>query len=330
MSHEFEDLITSKKQIQSKLATTDQKIERLSSILQKKLQLHGITPDEMVATKDGHRVSDYRYHLMSDHLNINTKLKNETLKNKQIGTMLPSLSSYQKTNNEYAIQQKCKNLLKDIESKDLELIRKRKQKEASKLSSIHHVPQSFFPNRYLRGELPCTIEHGANGNFLSWACPLENLEFEYYLPIFFDGLQCKDYPVSFIARQGVEDMLFWARNKDSKKVKKCIKELIRPLRNALSIPDNDIILCALKSIQYLIKANCAIDLVPYLNSLMTPLAKYMDNEVNIGDQIDFSQRKNNCLGEQVRITLELIEEKGGPKALTAIKSAMPTYMSCYI
>ena len=45
----------------------------------------------------------------------------------------------------------------------------------------------MLPNRYLRGELPCTIEHGGKGHYLSWACPLENLDYEYYLPIFFDG-----------------------------------------------------------------------------------------------------------------------------------------------
>lgn len=77
---------------------------------------------------------------------------------------------------------------------------KKARKEGMRHSLIK-IPESMFPNRYLRGELPCTIEHGVRGIFftvlfplsllglyLSWVCPLENLDYDYYLPIFFDGL----------------------------------------------------------------------------------------------------------------------------------------------
>jgi len=73
------------------------------------------------------------------------------------------------------------------------------------------VPPSMLPQRYVRGELPCTIEHGIKGQYLSWAAPLDNLDYEYYLPIFFDGLQCKENPARFIARQGIEDLLYASR-----------------------------------------------------------------------------------------------------------------------
>jgi hypothetical protein len=63
---------------------------------------------------------------------------------------------------------------------------KQKLKQDLKPATVK-VPASMFPNRYTRGELPCIIEHGVKG-FLSWVCPLENLDYDYYLPIFFDGM----------------------------------------------------------------------------------------------------------------------------------------------
>jgi hypothetical protein len=68
-----------------------------------------------------------------------------------------------------------------------EKLNKKAAKEGMKHAPIN-IPESMFPNRYLRGELPCTIEHGVKGLYLSWVCPLENLDYDYYLPIFFDGL----------------------------------------------------------------------------------------------------------------------------------------------
>lgn len=64
---------------------------------------------------------------------------------------------------------------------------KKARKEGMKHTAIK-IPESMFPNRYLRGELPCTIEHGVRGLYLSWVCPLDNLDYDYYLPIFFDGI----------------------------------------------------------------------------------------------------------------------------------------------
>lgn len=62
-----------------------------------------------------------------------------------------------------------------------------KEKHRRRTLVAASVPASMFPNRYARGELPCSIEHGRGGQYLSWVCPLENLDYDYYLPIFFDG-----------------------------------------------------------------------------------------------------------------------------------------------
>ena len=49
---------------------------------------------------------------------------------------------------------------------------------------------------------------------------------------------------------------------------------------------------------------------------------------NIGDRMDYAQRKNNDIGEAVRNTLEMLETYGGPNALKSIKFSVPTYQSC--
>lgn len=99
----------------------------------------------------------------------------------------------------------------------------RKEKRGKNVPSVK-IPESMLPNRYIRGELPCTIEHGAV-KYLSWACPLENLDYEYYLPLFFDGLQCDDMIVGFIARQGIEDMLYASRG-SPERIKSVLPSLV--------------------------------------------------------------------------------------------------------
>ena len=64
------------------------------------------------------------------------------------------------------------------------------------------VEATMFPIRYRRGELPCSIEHRGSGNNLSWICPLLQLDYEHYLPIFLDGIRCTESPYQFVARQG--------------------------------------------------------------------------------------------------------------------------------
>lgn len=202
-----------------------------------------------------------------------------------------------------------------------EFLRSRRQKKIPKV----RVPESMLPNRYIRGELPCTVEHGTN-KYLSWACPLDNLDYEYYLPLFFDGLQCYDHVVSFIARQGIEDMLFASKG-SAKRVISCLPNLVIPLRNALGKYDPHILLGVLKALEQLITSNKGVGeaLMPYARQFLAPLSYYMDESRNIGDAIDYGQRNNDDIGEQVRKVLELMETNGGPKALEYIKFAVPLY-----
>lgn len=40
-----------------------------------------------------------------------------------------------------------------------------------------------------------------SANALVWVCPLEQLDYDYYLPMFFDGIRCLEDPCMTLARQ---------------------------------------------------------------------------------------------------------------------------------
>jgi len=50
--------------------------------------------------------------------------------------------------------------------------------------------------------------------------------------------------------------------------------------------------------------------------------------VNLGDKIDYSQRKNENLADLIQETLEILERNGGEDAYINIKYMIPTYESC--
>lgn len=50
---------------------------------------------------------------------------------------------------------------------------------------------------------------------------------------------------------------------------------------------------------------------------------FLDQTKNIGDEMDYGQRKNNDIGEEVRLTLEIMERFGSPNAYRMIKFAIP-------
>jgi len=91
------------------------------------------------------------------------------------------------------------------------------------------MPSSLLPRRYTRGELPCTVEHRSSGLALSWMCPLHNLDYEHYLPVFMDGVRCTENPITFIARRGVYELLEDAKG-NSQRVLDCLHLFMLPLR----------------------------------------------------------------------------------------------------
>ena len=55
---------------------------------------------------------------------------------------------------------------------------------------------------------------------------------------------------------------------------------------------------------------------------------FITKNKNIGDKIDYNQRKRNNLGDLIHETLEILEQNGGDEAFINIKYMIPTYESC--
>lgn len=103
---------------------------------------------------------------------------------------------------------------------------------------------------------------------------------------------------------------------------------MRPLRNALSKFQIPILLAVLKALQQLIAVDTEVGLAfsPYFKQFLQPMNAFLDQTKNTGDQFDYGQRHGNDIGEQVRITLEIMERAGGPSAYRNIKFAIPPCM----
>ncbi|CAD8066842.1 unnamed protein product [Paramecium sonneborni] len=87
----------------------------------------------------------------------------------------------------------------------------------------------------------------------------------------------------------------------------------------------------LKKIQKLVKSGQMIGeaLVPYYRQILPVMNMYKNKRLNIGDKIDYAQRKNENLSDLIQETLETLEKNGGEDAYINIKYMIPTYESCH-
>lgn len=196
-------------------------------------------------------------------------------------------------------------------------------------------PNTELRRFYERGDLPVQIDHGGVVNRLAWKVQIQKLDFHHYLPIFFDGLREQELPYSFIAEQGVLDML----EAGAHKVLPVVPQLIIPLKTALNTREKEVIVKVLKILQVLVNCDVALSggagligqaLVPYYRQLLPVLNIFINNNENLGDHIDYSQRKRKNLGELIIQTLEQLEIHGGEDAFINIKYLVPTYQSVVI
>ena len=148
------------------------------------------------------------------------------------------------------------------------------------------------------------------------------------MPIFFEGVCEKIDPYRFLAVQGVFDML----DKGGAKVLPVIPQLIIPIKTALNTRDPEIIGITLKILQALVTCSDTIGeaLVPYYRQILPIMNLFKTKNLNMGDKIDYSQRKGNNLGDLIQQTLELFEMHGGEDAFINIKYMVPTYESCVL
>lgn len=196
-------------------------------------------------------------------------------------------------------------------------------------------PSTELRRFYERGDLPIQLDHGGVVNRLAWKVEISKLDFHHYLPIFFDGLREVEQPYAFIGEQGVLDMLEAAPHK----VLPVIPQLIIPIKTALNTRDKVVMVKILKILQALVNCDVAVAggagliaqaLVPYYRQILPVLNIFMNNNANLGDGIDYGQRKRMNLGELIMQTLEQLEIHGGEDAFINIKYLIPTYQSVVV
>lgn len=189
-------------------------------------------------------------------------------------------------------------------------------------------PNTEFRRFYERGDLPVQIEHGGCQNRIAWKVAIEKLDFHHYLPIFFDGLREVEMPYAFLSEQGVYDMM----QIGSSKIVPVIPQLIIPIKTALNTRDRSVIAKVLKVLQALVKCDHEQNLVgqalvPYYRQILPVLNIFIRKNENLGDGIDYGQRKRGNLGGLIMETLEAFETHGGNDAFINIKYFVPVYES---
>lgn len=96
--------------------------------------------------------------------------------------------------------------------------------------------------------------------------------------------------------------------------------------------DPEIVAITLKILQGLVTCSDTIGeaLVPYYRQILPVMNLMKTKNDNLGDKIDYSQRKGQNLGELIQTTLEMFEVNGGEDAFINIKYMIPTYESCVL
>ena len=101
---------------------------------------------------------------------------------------------------------------------------------------------------------------------------------------------------------------------------------------ALNTRDPEIVAITLKILQALVTCSDTIGeaLVPYYRQILPVMNLMKTKNSNLGDKIDYGQRKGQNLGELIQSTLEMFEVNGGEDAFINIKYMIPTYESCVL
>jgi len=166
--------------------------------------------------------------------------------------------------------------------------------------SKRRIKPTEFRRYYDRGDLPVKVDHKGNVNRIHFSVKPSELDYFHYLPIFFDGLREKMDPYRFLAIQGTYELL----DKGGGKIIAVIPQLIIPIKTALNTRDQEIIAIVLKVLQKLVQSGEKIGeaLVPYYKQILPIFNLYKNNNICTGDKIDYSQRKQNNLGDLIEET----------------------------
>merc|ERR1719386_238994 len=185
------------------------------------------------------------------------------------------------------------------------------------------APKTEFRKFYDRGDLPIQVFHGAVGGKIAWKVDVEKLDYHHYLPIFFDGLREKEDPYRFLSVQGTYDMM----EKGGAKLLPVVPQLIVPIKTALNTRDPELMATMMKVMQVLVLSGEMIGeaLVPYYRQILPVFNIFRSKNENLGDKMQYGQRKNENLGDLIAESLNIFEQYGGEDAFINIKYMIPTY-----
>lgn len=194
-------------------------------------------------------------------------------------------------------------------------------------------PNTDFRKFYERGDLPVQIEHKGRGQ-IAWKIAVELLDYHHYLPIFFSGIRELEHPYSFLAFEGVKNLL----EHGGAKILPVVPQLIIPIKDALNTRIPQIIVKTLKVIIILVKAGntngkdnfIGQALVPYYRQILPILNIFKEKNRNLGDGIEYSQKNAANIGDLIDETLAVLEQNGGDDAFINIKYLIPTYQSTIV
>ena len=186
---------------------------------------------------------------------------------------------------------------------------------------------SHFREQYDRGVVPIKVLHNGSINKIIWTTEPTSLDLKALFPVFVDGLREKIDPYRFLAILGSFDII---DKSTTEKLVETIPLLVQPLKAALNTRDLDIIAVCLKFLLKLLTTHGEIGkyLVPYYRQLLPILNIMKTVNKNIGDKMEYNQRKGLNISDLITETLNLMETTGGEDAFINIKYMVPTYESC--
>uniref|UniRef100_A0A914V5B1 Uncharacterized protein n=1 Tax=Plectus sambesii TaxID=2011161 RepID=A0A914V5B1_9BILA len=197
---------------------------------------------------------------------------------------------------------------------------------------------NIFYQMYDGGNLPVRLDHISRGWQLQWTQPIESLDYEFYLPRFFEGLSVTRSPYQFIAEKGVNDLL--DNCTDSIKILSNLPFLIGPLRLALAIDEPSKRRALLGILEKLARVPmCGPALIPYYRQLLSPLRRVEQKAPGLGGASGLGAKREGGVKGSERWTtqtledatekvLHTLEKMGGPNAYINIKYVIPAYVSC--
>ena len=219
-----------------------------------------------------------------------------------------------------------------VSSGKVTIINNTKKKKPESQARRANPPNTDFRKFYERGDLPVQVNHRGQSE-ISWKIAVELLDYHHYLPIFFSGLRELEHPYSFLAFEGVKNLL----EHGGAKILPVVPQLIIPIKDALNTRHPAIIVKTLKVIVILVKAGAngkenfiGQALVPYYRQILPILNIFKEKNKNLGDGIEYSQKNATNIGDLIDETLEVLEQNGGDDAFINIKYLIPTYQSSIV